>query len=180
MLWEECLERVQSLRPKAARLAARMLRNDPLVPSNWIFSLDQALTFRSKGAGPFTQADLQASQEENRTAAPTFDQEQREAWDFVESIRDLAANGKDGKNEQSPTQEPPEEAIWDPRTPTPEERWLLAFSEELRRLAHDLTDAEDVAQLAIEKLTTDGHRNPVAVAREEFTAGRANRFEGAK
>lgn len=184
MLWKECHERVQSLSPKAAKLAARMLRNDPLVPSNWVFSLDLALTFRSKGAGPLTAADLRAiaaSQRGDRTAALSFDQEQREAWEFAESIRALAGGERDRTDaRRNIEEEARQEAIWDPRTPTPEERWLLAFSDELHRLTNDRTHAEEIAGLAIERLATEGHRNPVAVAREVFIAGRANRYQPAK
>ena len=184
MLWKACHERVQSLSPKAAKLAARMLRNDPSVPSNWVFSLDWALTFRSKEVGPLTAADLQAiaaSQRGDRTAAPSFDPEQREAWEFAEWIRALAGSESERMNAPRNIEaEAPQEAIWDPRTPTPEERWLLAFSDELHRLANDRTYAEEIARLAMEKLTAEGHRNPVAVAREAFIAGQASRYQPAK
>ena len=95
MKWTECLDRVGILRPKAAKLAARMLRKDPLVPTTWAYSLDLALTCQAKGAGPITEWDLQVIAANQQEQPPSglqdrFDEDQRQGWDFAASIRTLA------------------------------------------------------------------------------------------
>jgi hypothetical protein len=172
MRWNECYEKVQLLSPKAAKLASRMLRKDPLVPSNWGFALEVALTVRAHGVGALTSADLEAiaaSQRDEGTPAPsTLDEDQREAWAFAASVRAFAVRDSGGVGQRP--HPAPEGPAWDPRTPTPDEAWLLAFSEELRRLADGKIDPDEIARCAIERLETDGHRSPLAVAREQFIA----------
>lgn len=173
MRWKECYKQVQEMSPRAARLALRMLWKDALVPSNWAFSLDLALTTRAKGALPFTSCDLEviaANQRPSLVEAPVeLDREQRQAWLFAASIRALAIEDS-GKDHPRPTQVL-KGAISGPRTPTPEEAWLLAFSDELRQLAGGRLSSEDVTKCAINRLRTDGHRSPVVVAREQFIRG---------
>lgn len=122
MQWNECYEKIQLLSPKAAKLASRMLRKDPLVPSNWGFALDVALTARAQGAGALTPADLET----------------------------IAA----GQRDEGP-----------PAAST--------FSEELRRLADGRISPDEIARCASERLETEGHRSPLAVAREQFIAAPA-------
>ena len=94
MRWNECYEKIQLLSPKAAKLASRMLHKDPLVPSNWGFALDVALTVRARGAGSLTSADLEViaagQREEGPPAASKLDDVQREAWAFTASVRAFA------------------------------------------------------------------------------------------
>jgi hypothetical protein len=187
-LWKDCYQSVQLLTPKAAKLAARMLSKDPHVPTNWAFSLDVALTSRAKGAGPITQADLEviAASQRSAPSETQFDEDHRQAWQFAASIRasSIEARSPAKGHQRSTNPDAPQELVWDPRTLTPEEKWLLAFSDEFHRLADDRVDADDVAKCAMKRLETDGHRNPVAVAREQFIAGRdgalaADSFGGA-
>jgi len=168
MFWSECYEKIQQLSPRAAKLASRMLCKDPRIPSHWTFALDVALAGRGKAAGPLTPADLEAivaSQSQERPeATDELDPAQREAWTFAASVRSPA--GAANKGAQTP-QVPPE-PVWDPRTPTPEEAWLLAFSHELQRIS-DL-GPDDIARRALRRLETDGERNPLEAARDELVA----------
>jgi hypothetical protein len=92
--WEDCYGRTQELSPKAAKLAARMLRRDPLVPYTWDFSLQIALMQRASGNLPFTPEDLSAIAANQRTAEKllglTVDQVQ--AWEFATWVRQVAAD----------------------------------------------------------------------------------------
>ena len=94
MTWEHCYGRTQELSPKAAKLAARMLRRDPLVPYTWDFSLQIALMQRASGKLPFTPDDLRAIAANQRTAEKllglTVDQVQ--AWEFATWVRQVAAD----------------------------------------------------------------------------------------
>ena len=177
MHWNDCYEWIQRMNPRAAKLASRMLCKDPLVPSHWAFALDVALTARAKGAGPFTAADLDAiaatQQEERPEPAVALDKDQREAWAFTASLRASAV--RDPKKDVTRPAPSREDTVWDPRTPTPDEAWLLAFSDELRRLADDRFGAEEIARWAIDRLETDAHRSPLVVAREQFLAAAARR-----
>ncbi|MDN8615007.1 hypothetical protein [Variovorax ginsengisoli] len=178
MLWSECYGKIQQMSPKAAKLASRMLCKDPRVPSHWAFALDVALAGRSKAAGGFTSADLEAivASRGQERAEPTaeLDPEQREAWTFAASVRTSAARDAN-KRARAPVPGP-EDALWDPRMPTPEEAWLLAFSHELRRIADGSVSADDIARHALCRLETDGHRNPLLAARDEFVAGKVRSF----
>jgi hypothetical protein len=175
MHWNDCYEWIQRMSPKAAKLASRMLCKDPLVPSHWAFALDVALTARAKGAGPFTAADLDVivatQREEQPEPAVALDPDQREAWAFTASLRASAV--RDPKKDLTRPAPSREDAVWDPRTPTPEEAWLLAFSDELRRLADGRFNAEEIARWAIDRLETDAHRSPSVVAREQFLTAAA-------
>lgn len=175
MRWNECYEQIQLLSPKAAKLASRMLRKDPLVPSNWGFALDVALTVRAHGAGALTSDDLEAiaagQRDEGPPASSQLDEDQREAWAFAASVRAFAT--RDSSEALVRPNPAPGGPVWDPRTPTPEEAWLLAFSEELRGLAQGRISPDEIARCAIERLETAGHRSPLAVAREQFIASPA-------
>ena len=164
--------------PKAAKLASRMLCKDPRVPSHWAFALDVALAGRSRSAGAFTSSDLEAIVASRRQAQPEktgeLDPDQREAWTFATALRTTAVGGTNPRG-QAPTARA-EDALWDPRTPTPEEAWLLAFSHELRRITQGSLSPDDIARHAIRRLETDGHRNPLVVARDEFVAGKVTNF----
>ena len=177
MHWNDCYEWIQRMSPKAAKLASRMLCKDPLVPSHWAFALDVALTARAKGAGPFSAADLDAigatQREERPEPTAELDKHQREAWNFTATLRASAV--RDPKKDVPRPGPGREDTVWDPRTPTPEEAWLLAFSDELRRLADDRFSAEEIARWAIDRLETEAHRSPVVVAREQFLAAAARR-----
>ncbi|MDN8618770.1 hypothetical protein [Variovorax ginsengisoli] len=170
MRWSECYGKIQQLSPKAAKLASRMLCKDPRVPSHWAFALDVALAGRGKAAGGFTSADLDAIGASQRQERPEptaeLDPAQQEAWTFAASVRKSAAGGAN-KGAQAPKLSP-EDAEWDPRTPTPEEAWLLAFSQELQRIS-DLSP-DDIARRALRRLETDGDRNPLEAARDELVA----------
>ncbi len=177
MRWSECCRKIQQLSPKAAKLASRMLSKDPRVPSHWAFALDVALAGRGKSAGAFTSADLEAIGASQRQERPEptagLDPAQREAWTFAASVRTSAA-GAASKGAQA-LKPSPEDALWDPRTPTPEEAWLLAFSHEFQRISDASPD--DIARRALRSLETDGHRNPLEAARDELAAseGRVRR-----
>jgi hypothetical protein len=176
MHWNDCYEWVQRMSPKAAKLASRMLCKDPLVPSHWAFALDVALTARAKGAGPLTAADLEAiaaTHQEERPEPVALDRDQRGAWTFTASLRASAL--RDPKKDAPRPAPNREDTVWDPRTPTPDEAWLLAFSDELRRLADDRFSAEEIARWAIDRLETEAHRSPLVVAREQFLAAAARR-----
>ena len=173
MLWSESYAKIQQMSPKAAKLASRMLCRDPRVPSHWAFALDVALGGRSKTAGSFTSADLGAIVA-SRTQAQSepmvkLDPPQREAWTFAASVR---APVIEDAPQNHASRLRPNDALWDPRTPTPEEGWLLAFSHELRRIAEGSVNSDDIARRAIDRLETDGHRNPLVVAKDEFLAGK--------
>jgi hypothetical protein len=172
MHWNDCYEWIQRMSPKTAKLASRMLCKDPLVPSHWAFALDVALQARAKGAGFFTEADLDAiaatQREERAEPAVALDMDQREAWAFTASLRASAV--RDPKKDAPRPAPSRDDTVWDPRTLTPEEAWLLAFSDELHRLAEDRFSAEEIARWAIDRLETDGHRSPLVVAREQFLA----------
>ena len=62
--------------------------------------------------------------------------------------------------------------LWSPRMPTPEEAWLLAFSHEFRRIADGRFELDEIARQAPRLFQSDGHRNPLVVAREQFVVGR--------
>ena len=175
MLWSECYERIQRMSPKAAKLASRMLSKDPKVPSHWAFALEVALTGRGQGAGSFSAADLEAivasRQGRRPDAAAHLDREQQEAWALTSSIRQSAVADR-AKLASAPNASPGD-VLWDPRMPTPEEAWLLAFSHEFRRIADGRFELDDIARQALRRFQTDGHRNPLVVAREQFVVGRA-------
>ncbi|VTU25739.1 hypothetical protein H4CHR_01654 [Variovorax sp. PBS-H4] len=172
MHWNDCYEWIQQMSPKAAKLASRMSCKDPLVPPHWAFALDVALKARAKGAAPLTADDLDviaATQREERSEpAIVLDKDQREAWAFTSTLR--ASGVRDPKKDSGLPGAGREDTLWDPRTPTPEEAWLLAFSDELHRLADDRFGAEEIARWAIARLETDAHRSPRVVAREQFMA----------
>ena len=157
--------------PKAAKLASRMLCKDPQVPSHWAFALDLALTGRGQGAGSFSAADLEAIVASRRghrqDAARQLDREQQEAWALTSSIRQAGVGGD--RTKAAPRQNPMHgEALWDPRMPTSEEAWLLAFSHEFRRIADGRFELDEIARQALRLFQSDGHRNPLVVAREQF------------
>jgi hypothetical protein len=106
MKWTECYERIQMLSPKSAKLAARMLRKDRLVPSSWAFSLDLALTCRAKGSGPVTERDFEviaANQKAELSQPPgALDGDQRRAWEFATSVRGFSVNKKRTQSEHEP------------------------------------------------------------------------------
>ncbi|WP_077001202.1 hypothetical protein [Variovorax sp. KK3] len=153
MLWRQCNESVEALSPKAAQLAARMLHKDPLVPQNWAFAMNLALAARARGAEPLSESDLVAVAEGRRgtlhATRQTLTADQQQAWDLTRSIRSVATK----------------HILWDPRTPLPEESRLLAFSEEMRSLAGSRFSREEIAHTALNKLDTDGHRDPLLVVR---------------
>lgn len=76
---------VQSLTPKAARLAVRMLDGSVGIPFDWRLSLRLALVERGQHAAPFTTSDLIALDPPGRAVdadLPT-DQAQR----FIQAVR---------------------------------------------------------------------------------------------
>lgn len=106
MKWTECYERIQMLSPKSAKLAARMLRKDRLVPSSWAFSLDLALTCRAKGSGPVTEGDFEviaANQKAEMSQPPeTLDGDQRRAWEFAAAVRGFPVHKPRVESEREP------------------------------------------------------------------------------
>ncbi|VTU21160.1 hypothetical protein H6CHR_01534 [Variovorax sp. PBL-H6] len=172
MHWNDCYDWIQRMSPKAAKLVSRMLCKDPLVPSHWFFALDVALKARANGAEPLTAADLDAIAATQREQRPepeiALDKDQREAWAFTAALRSSAV--RDAKKDMRALAPSHEDPLWDPRTPTPEEAWLLAFSDELHRLSNDRFSAQAIARCAIDRLQTDAHRSPLVVAREQFLA----------
>jgi len=92
--WEDCYSRTQELSPKAAKLAARMLRRDPLVPYTWDFSLQIALMQRASGTQPFTPEDLRAIAANQATAEKLvgLNADQVQAWEFAAWVRQVAGD----------------------------------------------------------------------------------------
>lgn len=172
MHWTECYDRIQWMSPRAAKIAARMLCKDPLVPSTWVFSLDVALSTRAQGAEPLTSGDLQAIAASRRGSlfrTPLdLDEEQRQAWTLTASIR---AQGIEDPNHEQRACPAPRDRHLRSTSATPQETWVLEFSDEFRRLAEGRLSPDVMGRCAVDRLRTDGHRNPLVVAREQFIAG---------
>ena len=86
------LHKVQALSPKAAKIALRMLDNDPHVPTEWVMSLRPALVMRSNDATGFAGTDWMTMVSIERPGIRKFTErfesrEQRHARLWVTSLR---------------------------------------------------------------------------------------------
>ena len=85
-------QKVQVLSPKAAKIALRMLDNDPHVPTEWVMSLRPALVMRSNDATGFAGTDWMTMVAIERPGIRKFTErfesrEQRHARLWVTSLR---------------------------------------------------------------------------------------------
>lgn len=88
-------QKVQVLSPKAAKIALRMLDNDPHVPTEWVMSLRPALVKRSNDAPSFAGTDWLTMAAIERPGIRKFTErfesrEQRHARLWVTSLRQAA------------------------------------------------------------------------------------------
>lgn len=81
----------QSLTPKAARLAARMLDGTADIPFEWRLSLRMALLERARTAGAFTTTDLAPLPSSDRAETEARPQEQ--ARHFVLAVQGDSGHG---------------------------------------------------------------------------------------
>ena len=86
------LHKVQSLSPKAAKIALRMLDRDPRVPTEWVMALRPALVERSSDAESFGGTDWMTIAAIERPVIRRFTEhfesrEQRHARLWVLSLR---------------------------------------------------------------------------------------------
>ncbi|SFN19295.1 hypothetical protein [Variovorax sp. OV329] len=85
-------QKVQVLSPKAAKIALRMLDNDPHVPTEWVLALRPALKMRSNDAASFGGTDWMTMVAIERPGMRKFTErfesrEQRHARLWVTSLR---------------------------------------------------------------------------------------------
>lgn len=86
------LRKAQTLSPKAAKIALRILDADPSIPTEWILALRQTLVQRSDGAPSFGTTDWMTIAAIERPAVRRFTEyfesrEQRHARLWVTSLR---------------------------------------------------------------------------------------------
>lgn len=94
MEWIDCYSKVLQLSPRAAKLAAGMLRKDPLVPPEWQFCLHIALAQQAQGAQSFTREDLAVIAANQRSGfTDELDPDQLLAWEFALWTRQFALHG---------------------------------------------------------------------------------------
>ena len=78
----------QSLSPKAARLAVRLLDGTADIPFEWRLSLRMALLERSRTARPFSTTDLAALPTAETAGAETENRPQDQARRVVLAVQD--------------------------------------------------------------------------------------------
>lgn len=89
------LHKVQTLSPKAAKIALRILDADPGIPVEWVLALRPALVERSSESAPFGTTDWMTIAAIDRPAIRRFtdrfeSREQRHARLWVSSLRQEA------------------------------------------------------------------------------------------
>lgn len=88
-------QKVQVLSPKAAKIALRMLDNDPHVPTEWVIALRPGLVMRSNDSTSFASTDWMTMVAIERPGLRKFTErfesrEQRHARLWVTSLRKAA------------------------------------------------------------------------------------------